>query len=123
VASGPWFFSKQVTVKGNPNIGKDPNVTVEVTDLRLTPPFPKPPDPPISANSWVWASITEVGSDGRRQATLGRRRDVGGQYHTAGRQDHRDKGVLDMDERSSGTAQVAVLVISLSTRGARSRAR
>jgi hypothetical protein len=65
VASGPWFFSKKVTVKGNPNIGKDHKVAFEVTDIRLTPPFPIPPDPPISANSWVWAAITELGSDGK----------------------------------------------------------
>jgi hypothetical protein len=58
MASGPWFYFQEITVKGVPGLG-DRNVVYGRTDVQLTPPFPNPPDPPISANSWVWASISE----------------------------------------------------------------
>ena len=61
--SGPWFFVENVTIKAEANPQERP--FVGVTNLRLTPPFPNPPDPPISAASWVWASVTELTSDGQ----------------------------------------------------------
>jgi hypothetical protein len=50
MASGPWFYFDDVTINGNPDL---PDVAIETTELRLTPPFPNPPDTPISSSSWV----------------------------------------------------------------------
>jgi hypothetical protein len=48
MASGPWFFFQDATFRPG------------FTKLRLTPPFPTPPNPPISSQSWVLASVTEM---------------------------------------------------------------
>jgi hypothetical protein len=63
MASGPWFYYEVVTILAAATESRWPRAT----DVRLTPPFPVPPDPPITADSWVWASIAEVGSDDRAQ--------------------------------------------------------
>src|SRR5689334_8692275 len=67
MASGPWFYVERVTVTGVGHTEPTPWPRFHYTDLHLKPPFPNPPDPPITADSWVWASITEVGPgpDGR----------------------------------------------------------
>ena len=54
MASGPWFFFQNVTILG----AGDPFDN----DYRLVPPFPT--DPRIDRNTWVWASITELDSNG-----------------------------------------------------------
>jgi hypothetical protein len=64
MASGPWFYFENVTISGT---GSSEARWPVATDLHLKPPFPNPPDPPITADSWAWASIAEVGSDGRAQ--------------------------------------------------------
>jgi hypothetical protein len=63
MASGPWFYFEQVTLKG---LGDNPprGVFAASTNLQLTPPFPNPPDPPISRDTWVSASITEIDGNG-----------------------------------------------------------
>jgi hypothetical protein len=51
-----------VTIKGK-TLGQEISTPYVETDLQLFPPFPK--DPPVTKDSWVWASITELDVDSR----------------------------------------------------------
>ena len=64
MGSGPWFYEIPVTVRG---LGDAPGAAI--TDLHLFPGQDIVIDTPITAQSWVWASITEL--DGDNQPFLG----------------------------------------------------
>ena len=61
MASGPWFyFLTDISIQG---VGGNNSLEIRFTDFHLFPPFPE--SPPIDRNTWVWASVAEVGSDGK----------------------------------------------------------
>ncbi len=61
MASGPWFFYETgISIKG---VGGNNSLEIVFTDFHLLPSFPD--SPRIDINTWVSASVAEVGSEGQ----------------------------------------------------------